>query len=261
MLGLMQSRQLLISSIIEHAATYHPKAEVVSRTLQGDIHRSNYATINERSKKLANALKRLGVKPGDRVATLAWNGYRHMELYFAVSGMGAILHTINPRLFPAQIDYIINHAEDKLIFFDLTFAPLLEQLAPSCPGVETFVALADAATMPKEKIPNLLCYETLVEAENADFVWPQFDENTASSLCYTSGTTGNPKGVLYSHRSTVLHSMTACMSDGLGLTCNDSVFLIVPLFHVNAWGVPYAAAMCGAKAGATGQCAGWQKCL
>ncbi len=247
MLGLMQSRQLLISSIIEHAAIYHPQAEVVSRTLQGEIHRSNYATINQRAKKLANALKKLGVKPGDRVATLAWNGYRHMELYFAVSGMGAILHTINPRLFPAQIDYIINHAEDKLVFFDLTFAPLLESLAPSCPGVEKFIAMADAATMPKEKIPNLLCYETLMEAEQADFVWPQFDENTASSLCYTSGTTGNPKGVLYSHRSTVLHSFTACMSDGLGLTCNDAVFLIVPLFHVNAWGVPYAAAMCGAK--------------
>jgi len=247
MLGLMQPRQLLISSLIDYAALYHGDVEIVSRTVEGPVHRTNYATMSSRSKKLAKALIALGVKPGDRVATMAWNGYRHMELYFAVSGMGAVLHTVNPRLFPEQIDYIVNHAEDTHVFFDLTFAPLVEKLAPALKTVKGFVAMTDKAHMPDVKIPNLHCYEDLLASQNDDYAWPSFDENTASSLCYTSGTTGNPKGVLFSHRSTVLHSFCVCSGDGLGLSSRDNALIIVPLFHANAWGVVYAAAMSGAK--------------
>ncbi|MEI5676818.1 MULTISPECIES: 3-(methylthio)propionyl-CoA ligase [unclassified Mesorhizobium] len=246
MLGLMQDRPLLISTLVEHAARYHAGVEIVSKTCEGPEHRTNYAGIRSRAAKLAKALVRLGVKPGDRVATLAWNTHRHMELYFAVSGLGAVLHTVNPRLFPEQIDYIVNHAEGSVLFFDITFADLVAKLQPKLASVEKFVAMTDAAHVPGN-VGDCLCYETLVEAEDEDFEWPLFDERTASSLCYTSGTTGNPKGVLYSHRSTVLHSFTACSSDGLKLSSADSVLLVVPLFHVNAWGIPYAAAMCGAK--------------
>jgi acyl-CoA synthetase (AMP-forming)/AMP-acid ligase II len=247
MRGLIQDSPLLISSLIEYAAEWHGQVEVVTRSVEGPIHRTNYATLRRRSKQLANALVALGVKPGDRVATLAWNTYRHMELYYAVSGMGAVLHTVNPRLFPDQIDYIVNHAEDKYVFFDLTFAPLLEKLAAKMTSVKGFVAMTGRATMPAAKIPNLLCYEDLVAAQSDRFEWPRFDETTASSLCYTSGTTGNPKGVLFSHRSTLLHSFCVCTRDGLGLSSQDSTLVIVPLFHANAWGIPYAAAMCGAK--------------
>ena len=247
MQGLMQDRPLLISSLIEHANSFHPTAEIVSRTVEGPIHRCTYGDIRRRSKQLAKALVALGVKPGDRVATLAWNGYRHMELYFAVSGMGAILHTINPRLFPEQLEYIANHAEDQYLFFDLTFVPLVEKLAPLLTTIKGFVAMTDRAHMPAARIPHLLCYEELVAAQNDDYQWPALDEKAAASLCYTSGTTGNPKGVLYSHRSTVLHSYAVCAVDGLQLSSAESALLVVPMFHVNAWGTPYAGAMCGAK--------------
>jgi acyl-CoA synthetase (AMP-forming)/AMP-acid ligase II len=246
MLGLMQDRPLLISTLIEHAARYHPTAEIVSRTCEGPIIRMTYADLAVRAAKLAKALLRLGIKPGDRVATLAWNTHRHMELYFAVSGIGAVLHTVNPRLFPTQIDYIINHAEDRILFFDIPFAGLLAGLKEKLSKVENLVAMTDGANLPAEPV-GCIAYEELILAESDDFEWPLFDERTASSLCYTSGTTGNPKGVLYSHRSTILHSFAACASDGLKLSSADSVLLVVPLFHVNAWGVPYAAAMCGAK--------------
>ena len=247
MQGLMQDRPLLISSLIDHANAFHPDAEIVSRTVEGPVHRCTYGDIHRRSKQVANALTALGVEPGDRIATLAWNGYRHMELYYGVSGAGAVLHTINPRLFPEQITFIANHAEDKYLFFDLSFTPLIEKLGPSMKSVKGFVAMTDRAHMPAIGVPNLICYEELVGAQSSDYEWPVFDERTASSLCYTSGTTGNPKGVLYSHRSTVLHSYATCMTDGLGLSAVESALLVVPMFHVNAWGMPYAGAMSGAK--------------
>jgi acyl-CoA synthetase (AMP-forming)/AMP-acid ligase II len=247
MLGIMQDRPLLISSLIEHANRCHPNAEIVSRTVEGPIHRCTYGDVHRRAEQVAKALLALGVKPGERIGTLAWNGYRHMELYFGVSGMGAVLHTINPRLFPEQIEYIVNHAEDQYLFFDLTFVPLIAKLGPLMKTVKGFVAMTDRAHMPALDIPNLLCYEELVGGQDSGYEWPVFDEQTASSLCYTSGTTGHPKGVLYSHRSTVLHSLGACMIDGLGLSSAESALLVVPMFHVNAWGMPYAGAMCGAK--------------
>ena len=247
MRALMQDKPLLISSLIDFAAQYHSDAEIVSRTIEGPIHRYTYVEAQARSKQLANALQRLGVALGDRVATLAWNGYRHLETYYGVSGMGAVLHTINPRLFPEQISYIANHAEDKYIFTDLTFVPLLEKVAPSLTTVKGYVVMTDEAHMPETSLPNAMCYETLLAAESSDYDWPQFDEMTASSLCYTSGTTGNPKGVLYAHRSTVLHSFAVCMQDVLGLSSRDTVLPVVPMFHANAWGLAYAAPMCGAK--------------
>jgi len=245
--GLMQDRPLLISSLIEHAACFHPHAEIVSRTTEGPIHRCTYADIHRRAKQLANALEVRGVGPGDRIATLAWNGYRHMELYYGVSGMGAVLHTINPRLFPEQIEYIVNHAEDQFLFFDLSFVPLVERLAKALPTVRGFVVMTDREHLPECSIPRLLCYEELLDAQTSDYLWPQFNETTASSLCYTSGTTGNPKGVLYSHRSSVLHSWAACATDGLAIGAGETALLVVPMFHVNAWGMPYAGAMCGAR--------------
>ena len=247
MRALMQDKPLLISSLIDFAAQYHSDSEIVSRTIEGPIHRYTYVEAQARSKQLANALRRLGVELGDRVATLAWNGYRHLEIYYGVSGMGAVLHTINPRLFPEQISYIANHAEDKYIFTDLTFVPLLEQVAPSLTTVKGYVVMTDEAHMPETSLPNAMCYETLLAAESGDYDWPQFDEMTASSLCYTSGTTGNPKGVLYAHRSTVLHSFAVCMQDVLGLSSRDTVLPVVPMFHANAWGLAYAAPMCGAR--------------
>jgi len=248
MFGLMQDRPLLISSLIEYAASIHGNTEIVSRGADG-IHRSNWRTIHSRARQLAKALLALGVKPGDRVATLAWNSHRHLELYYAVSGIGAILHTVNPRLFPEQLTYIINHAEDTLLFFDGAFLPLVEKLRPHVPTVQQYVLLADEATTAHATAqhPGLLSYEALVTAQTSDYVWPVFDENTAASLCYTSGTTGNPKGVLYSHRSTLLHALASCMKDILSLSSRETVLLIVPMFHANGWGVPYSAAMSGAK--------------
>lgn len=247
MLGLMQDQPLLISSVLEHALQAHPQSQIASRTGEESTHHCSYADIGRRAKQLANALTTLGVQPGDRIATLAWNGYRHMEMYFGVSGMGAVLHTINPRLFPEQIEFIANHAEDQYLFFDLSFATLVEQLAPRMKSVKAFIALTDRSRMPVIGVPNLLCYEELIQEQSEQFIWPILDERVASSLCYTSGTTGNPKGVLYSHRSSILHSLALCTQDGFGLSSADSALLVVPMFHVNAWGMPYAAAMCGAK--------------
>ncbi|CAI8957758.1 3-methylmercaptopropionyl-CoA ligase [Pseudomonas sp. IT-P258] len=247
MLGLMQDQPLLISSVLEHALKAHPHTEIASRMADGAVHHCTYADIGERAKQVANALVALGVQPGDRIGTLAWNGYRHMELYFGVSGMGAVLHTINPRLFAEQIEFIANHAEDQYLLFDLSFAELVEQIAPRLKTVKAFIALCEREQMPAIDVPGLMCYEDLIAGHSNDFIWPEFDERTASSMCYTSGTTGNPKGVLYSHRSSILHSLALCTSDGFGLSAADSALLVVPMFHVNAWGMPYAAAMCGAK--------------
>ena len=246
-LGLMQKQQLLISGLIEHAATHHSRVEIVSHVSDTQVYRTTWGQVRNRAKRLANALTSLGVQPGQRMATLAWNTHRHLELYFAVSGMGAVTHTVNPRLFAEQITYIINHAADEYVFFDLGIADQLAAIADQLPLVKGFVALCERSEMQPWALPNLLCYEDLLDAASPDYDWPQLDENSASSLCYTSGTTGNPKGVLYSHRSTVLHSWTACTVDGLGLSSRDSVLLAVPMFHVNAWGIPYASAMCGAK--------------
>lgn len=247
MFGLMQDRPLLISQMIEFAALNHGDAEIVSRTVEGPIHRYTYKDCASRCRKLAKALEKLGVEQGDVIGTLAWNGYRHLELYFGIASMGAVCHTVNPRLFPEQIVYIINHADDKFFFVDLTFVPLLDALADKLPRVKQFIIMTDRANMPETKFSNVLCYEELLDAENDDYEWPLFDENTASSLCYTSGTTGNPKGVLFSHRSTTLHSYCACMPDVLGLSAMDVMLPVVPMFHANAWGIPYAAAMCGTK--------------
>ena len=247
MLGLMMQWPLLIASLIRHADQNHGDTEIVSRTVEGPIHRYTYRDAHTRARKLANALTRLGVAPGECVGTLAWNGYRHFELYYGVSGMGAVLHTINPRLFRDQLDYIVNHAGDRLVFFDLTFLPLVEQLAPACPQVAAWVAMTDRAHMPDSAMPDLLCYEGLLDGESDDYEWPEFDENTAASLCYTSGTTGHPKGVLFSHRSTVLHAMAVCVPDAKALSAHSVVLPIVPMFHVNAWGIPYSAPLVGAK--------------
>ena len=245
--GLMMDRPLLISSLIEFGARYHSTSEIVSRSVEGPIHRYTIAEANQRSKQLAKALTRLGVGEGERIATIAWNGYRHFELYFGVSGMGAVCHTINPRLFHEQIVYVINHAEDKYVFMDLTFVPLLEALAVDLPKVAGYVIMTEKEHMPETKLENALCYEELLAAEEADYTWPEFDARTASSLCYTSGTTGNPKGVLYSHRSTVLHTITICAAGGPGPNTHSRYLSLVPMFHVNAWGLPYGCAMTGAK--------------
>jgi fatty-acyl-CoA synthase len=247
MLGLMQDRPLLISSLIEHADNFHGDAEIVSRTCEGPIHRCTYRDIHRRSRQVAQALIALGVRADDRIATLAWNGHRHMELYYGVSGMGAVLHTINPRLFAEQITYIANHAEDRYVFFDIVFAPLIEQLAPLMKTVRGFVAMTDRAHMPRIEVGNLLCYEELIGAQDGTFKWPEFAETQAASLCYTSGTTGNPKGVLYSHRSSLLHTFMGCGVDALGAGAADSALVVVPMFHANAWGMVYAGAMSGIK--------------
>ena len=246
MLGLMMRWPLTISSLIRHADQCHGDTEIVSRTIEGPIHRYTYRDAHTRARRLANALGRLGVVPGERVATLAWNGYRHFELYYAVSGVGAIIHTINPRLFHDQLAHIVNHAGDRLVFFDLTFLPLVEKLAPVCPSVTTWIALTDRAHMPSSSL-KLSCYEELVGAERDDYRWPELDEETAAGLCYTSGTTGNPKGVLFSHRSTVLHAMAVCLPDAKGYSAQSVILPIVPMFHVNAWGIPYSAPLVGAK--------------
>jgi len=248
MLGLMQDRPLLISQLIDHAALNHGDTEIVSRRVEGDIHRYTYRDARVRAKKVAEALIGLGIKPGDRIGTLAWNGYRHFELYYGISGMGAVCHTINPRLFPEQIVYIVNHAEDQLLFVDLNLLPAVEKLLPQLKGVRHVVAMTDRAHLPAGlNIPNLLVYEELIQDKPGTYEWPQFDEHTASSLCYTSGTTGNPKGVLYHHRSTLLHAYGSALPDTLNLSARSVVLPVVPMFHVNAWGLPYSAALVGAK--------------
>ena len=245
--GLMQGMPLLTSTLIGHAARFHGDGEIVSRTVEGPIHRYTYAEAELRSRKLAQALARLGVKMGERVGTLAWNGFRHLEIYYGVAGMGAVVHTVNPRLFPDQIAYIVNHAEDACVCFDLSFAPLVEKLAAQCRGVRGWIAMTDRAHMPQGAVPKLLCYEELVGAENGNYEWPVFDEWTASGLCYTSGTTGNPKGVLYAHRSTVLHAYAASLPDVFNCSAREVILPVVPMFHVNAWSIPYIAPMNGAK--------------
>ncbi len=246
--GLMQQHPLLISSLLVHAERHHGEQQIVSRRVEGDIHRYSYRELAARSRRLAKALAALGVGDSDRVATLAWNGYRHMELYYAVSGMGAVLHTLNPRLHPTQVVWIAGHAEDQVLCFDLTFLPLVQAVAPALKTVKHFVLMADRSHMPADpKIPGLLCYEDLIDAQDDAFEWPQLDENHASSLCYTSGTTGNPKGVLYSHRSTVLHAFGAALPDALNCSSRDVILPVVPMFHVNAWSLPYVGCMVGSK--------------
>ncbi len=246
--GLMMQQPLLISSLLVHAERHHGEQVVVSRRVEGDIHRETYRELAARSRRMAKALATLGVRSGQRVATLAWNGYRHMELYYAVSGSGAVLHTLNPRLHPDHVVYIADHAEDEVLFFDMTFMPIIEAVASRVKTIKHFVAMTDRAHMPKEtKVANLLCFEDLIDANDDKFEWPTFDENSASSLCYTSGTTGNPKGVLYSHRSTLLHTFAIALPDALNCSGRDVILPVVPMFHVNAWGLPYAACMMGSK--------------
>jgi fatty-acyl-CoA synthase len=241
-------RPLSIAAILRYAARYHGDGEIVSRTVEGPIHRYGYREAHGRAQRLANALVALGVRPGDRVATLAWNTYRHVELYYAISGLGAVCHTINPRLFHEQIAEIANHAGDRFIFTDLTFVPILEHLAGKLPSVEGVVVMTDRANMPETSLPGVLCYEDLIAEQPADFDWPEFDENSAAGLCYTSGTTGAPKGALYSHRSTVLHALSVSIScDGRWVTGRDSYLVVVPMFHVCAWGLPYVCPLVGAK--------------
>src|SRR5687767_6456096 len=234
MQGLMMDQPLLISELIRHAERHHGSTEIVSKTVEGEIHRYTYREAHRRARRLANALKRLGVGMHDRVATLAWNGFRHFEIYYAVAGSGAVIHTVNPRLFPDQIAYIANHAEDKVVFYDTTFAPLLEKLKPQLKSVRHFIPMTQE-------------YENLLRDESDDFEWPTFDEKTAACLCYTSGTTGNPKGALYAHRSTILHAYAAALPDALNLSAQHVVLPVVPMFHVNAWGLPYSCALTGAK--------------
>ena len=247
MLGNMMKDQLLISGILEHAIQNNGKTEVVSNTIEGGIHRYTISDSAKRSKQLANALTALGIKKGDVIGTMAVNGYRHLELYFGVSGIGAVLHTLNPRLFPEHVEYIVNHAEDKYIFVDAPFLPIIEGVLDSLKTVKGIVVLTSKENMPESKVKNLICYEDLIANESDEIVWPEFDENTASSLCYTSGTTGNPKGALYSHRSTIVHAWFSSAGNGFNMTPSSIVLPVVPMFHVNAWGLPYAAFMFGAK--------------
>ena len=232
--GLMMDQPLLISELIRHADRHHGSIEIVSKTLEGGVHRYTYRDAHRRARRLANALKKLGVRMHDRVATLAWNGFRHYEIYYAVAGSGAVIHTINPRLFPDQVAYIANHAEDRIVFYDTTFAPLVEKLRPQLKTVQRFIPLTEE-------------YEQLIKGESEDFEWPSFDEKTAACLCYTSGTTGNPKGALYSHRSTMIHAYAAALPDTLNLSAREVVLPVVPMFHVNAWSLPYSCTMTGAK--------------
>ncbi|MEL7029535.1 MAG: long-chain-fatty-acid--CoA ligase [Pseudomonadota bacterium] len=247
MLGQMMDRQLMVCSLMEYAARNHAGQEIVTQTVEGPIHRYTYAESLTRIKKLANALKRLGVQRGDRIATIAWNTHRHLELYYAIAGVGAICHTINPRLGPEQVVFVTNHAENKLMFFDTTFTPLVAALKGNMPTVEKFVAMTDADHKPDFPGDDLLTYEDLLADESAEHEWDSFDENTACGLCYTSGTTGDPKGVLYSHRSNMLMTYASCSPACVGMTAEDVILPIVPMFHVNAWGVPYMAPMAGAK--------------
>lgn len=242
--GLMMDYQLTLQPILERAYKLYPRRELATK-IGDNMHRYTYADLYKRVGKLANALKRLGVQRGDRVATLAWNSYRHLELYFAIPCMGSVLHTLNLRLPPEQLVYIINHAEDKVICIDQSLLPLLEKIADQLPTVKAFVVMADAPL--KTTLPNAVSYETLLDTEDTLFPWPELDEREAAAMCYTSGTTGNPKGVVYSHRSIYLHTMGSCQTDGLGISEKDKVMPVVPMFHVLAWGIPYAATFLGCR--------------
>ncbi|MFL5298427.1 MAG: long-chain-fatty-acid--CoA ligase [Phenylobacterium sp.] len=247
MLGLMQNWPLTVDKILDHAKAWHGDREVVSRSVEGPIVRTTYAEIHGRAKQLSNALKGLGVRPGDRVATLAWNTARHIEAWYAIMGMGAVCHTLNPRLFADQLCYIINHAEDKVLFTDLTFAAILAENRAKMPTVKHIVVLTDEAGLAGVNLPGAIAYETLLASGAADCLWGDFDENTASSLCYTSGTTGNPKGVLYSHRSNFMHTLVTLGVDVMGLSARDTVLPVVPMFHANAWGLAFSCAAAGCK--------------
>ena len=248
MLGLMQNQPLLISSLIDFAERHHSDGEIVSRRVEGDLHRYTYKEFAVRSRQVANALDGMNIGFSDRVATLAWNGYRHMELYFGVSGSGRVLHTLNPRLHPDQVVWIANHAEDQVLCFDASFLPIVQGVHERCTTIKHFVMLCEADQLPQDSgIPNLICYEAWIGKQSSAYTWPVFDENSASSMCYTSGTTGNPKAALYSHRSTVLHAYAAALPDVMNLSARDSVLPVVPMFHVNAWGIPYSAALTGCK--------------
>lgn len=244
--GLMMDTQMSIASILQHAEKVHQNAEIVSRKPEGGIFKYTYADAGKRARQAAKVLSELGVKQQDRVATLAWNSHRHFELYFGVSGSGAVLHTVNPRLFPEQIIYILNHAEDEVLFLDIQFVPIIEAIRDKLPLLKHIVLMVDKDNMPQSSL-DLLCYEELLAAQDDNYEWPEFDENLAATLCYTSGTTGNPKGVLYSHRSTVIHALASLSNDGLGISNQSTVLPVVPMFHVNAWGVPYGATAGGAK--------------
>jgi 3-(methylthio)propionyl---CoA ligase len=248
MLGLMQSQPLLISNLIEFADQHHCDTEIVSRRVEGDIHRYTWSDVAMRSRQVANALDGLKLNFSDRIATLAWNGYRHLEMYFGVSGSGKVLHTLNPRLHPDQVVWIANHAEDQVLCFDMSFLPLVQAVHARCTTIKHFIAMCDADKLPADSgIPGLISYEAWIGKQSTTYSWPQFDENTASSMCYTSGTTGNPKAALYSHRSSTLHAYAAALPDVMGLSARDSVLPVVPMFHVNAWGIPYSAALTGCK--------------
>ena len=248
MQGLMQSQPLLISSLIEFAERHHGDAEIVSRRVEGDVHRYTYKDSAKRARQVAGALDGLKLAFGDRVATLAWNGYRHFEIYYGVSGSGRVLHTINPRLHPDQIAWIANHAEDQILCFDLSFLPLVQAVHARCATIKHYIAMCDEAALPNDSgVPNLISYESWIAAQPSTYAWPVFDENTASSMCYTSGTTGNPKAALYSHRSTILHAYAAALPDVMCVSARDAILPVVPMFHVNAWGIPYTASLTGAK--------------
>ncbi len=248
MLGLMQDKPLLISDLIEFSALNHGDGEIVSRRVEGDIHRYTYGEAAKRARQVAAALDQLKLAFGDRVATLAWNGYRHFELYYGVSGSGRVLHTVNPRLAPDQVAWILNHAEDRVLCFDMTFLPIIKAVWKQCPTVKHWIALCDATALPADTgVEGLLSYEAWIGKSTGPYTWPVFDERSASALCYTSGTTGNPKGVLYSHRSTILHAFAGALPDALNVSARDSILPVVPMFHVNAWGLPYVGAITGAK--------------
>ncbi len=248
MLGLMQSQPLLISNLIEFADQHHSDTEIVSRRVEGDIHRYTWSDVAKRSRQVANALDGMNLAFSDRIATLALNGYRHLEMYFGVSGSGKVLHTLNPRLHPDQLVWIANHAEDQVLCFDISFLPLVQAVHARCTTIKHFIAMCDADKLPADSgIPGLISYEAWIGKQSSTYHWPQFDENTASSMCYTSGTTGNPKAALYSHRSSTLHAYAAALPDVMCLSARDSVLPVVPMFHVNAWGIPYSAALTGCK--------------
>ena len=247
MRGLMQEWPLLVHTFIDHANIHHGEREIVTRRVEGDIHRTNYSEIYSRAKRFSKALQKLGVMKGDIIGTLAWNTYRHLESWYGITGIGAIYHTLNPRLFTEQLEYIINHAENQYIISDTTFVKLLEGIEKNIPNVKGFIFLTDKENMPDTKLKNSLSFEDLIDAEDEDFDWVRVDENDACGLCYTSGTTGNPKGVLYSHRSNVLHTLAANSADAMGISSTDSVLPVVPMFHANAWGISFSAPMVGCK--------------